>query len=206
MADPLAILQRVRSSVSERPEPGERCDLCGEAIGHEHDHLVDLKDRQILCACHGCHLLFTADGAGGGHFLAIPDSYRSIPGGLDASEWDTLQIPVGVAFFFVNSSLARVAAFYPGPAGATESLLSLDTWNDLVGDHPLLGDVRPDVEALLVRLRADGSGGADGFIVPIDACYELAGTLRLLWRGFDGGTDARRAIDEFFDGVRERSR
>ena len=38
--------------------------------------------------------------------------------------------------------------------------------------------------------------------MPIDACYELVGQLRTLWRGFDGGQEARDALDAFFDGVR----
>ena len=34
--------------------------------------------------------------------------------------------------------------------------------------------------------------------MPIDACYELVGRLRALWRGFDGGQEAHDAIDAFF--------
>ena len=60
-----------------------------------------------------------------------------------------LQIPVSVAFFFVNSTLDRVAAFYPSPAGATESLLSLDTWDEVVAANPELATLAPDVEAFL---------------------------------------------------------
>jgi hypothetical protein len=41
--------------------------------------------------------------------------------------------------------------------------------------------------------------------VPIDACYELVGHLRRLWRGFDGGTEANRQLDEFFDDLRARA-
>ncbi len=44
------------------------------------------------------------------------------------------------------------------------------------------------------------------FVVPIDACYELVGRLRTVWRGFDGGQDAARAVDEFFGRVEARSR
>jgi hypothetical protein len=44
------------------------------------------------------------------------------------------------------------------------------------------------------------------FLVPIDACYELGGLLRRLWRGFDGGQDVHRRLDEFFDGVAARSK
>jgi hypothetical protein len=42
--------------------------------------------------------------------------------------------------------------------------------------------------------------------VPIDACYELAGRMRLTWRGFDGGSEARAGIEEFLGTVRTRAR
>jgi Family of unknown function (DUF5947) len=112
---------------------------------------------------------------------------------------------VSIAFFFINSSLERVAAFYPGPAGATESELALDTWAEVVEANPALLTLVPDTEALLVRAEPN-RGGAECFLVPIDACYELVGRLRRLWRGFDGGREANDAIDEFFDRVRSRAR
>jgi len=209
--DPLAVLQRVRAT---RPHPkplaGECCELCMEPIPDEHGHLVDLDVRNLLCACRGCHLLFTSAGAGGRRYRAVPDRYVVFPDvRLTAAQWDALQIPVSVAFFFVNSTLDRVAAFYPSPVGATESLLPLETWNELVGVHPSLGTLQPDVEALLVRSSrpgdGDGDGGAECFGVPIDACYELVGQMRRLWRGFDGGREAHDALETFFARVRARA-
>ena len=124
---------------------------------------------------------------------------------LSQAQWDSLQIPVSVAFFFLNSTLEQVAAFYPGPAGATESLLPLGTWDEIVDANPALATLAPDVEAFLVRADRE-SGGAECFLVPIDACYELVGHLRLLWKGFDGGREAHAALDAFFARVRERAR
>jgi hypothetical protein len=98
-----------------------------------------------------------------------------------------------------------VAALYPGPAGATESLLPVDAWQDVTGGHPTLGSIEPDVEAVLVRTEHGGESGAECFLVPIDACYELVGHLRRLWRGFDGGSEANDALDAFFDRVRGRA-
>ncbi|HEY6473849.1 MAG TPA: DUF5947 family protein [Acidimicrobiales bacterium] len=221
MNDALAVLARIRESTPRPiPEPEEVCELCTEPIAAEHRHLVDLKSRTLLCACRGCFLLFESEGAGGNHFRSVPERYVAFDDfELTPAQWDSLQIPVSVAFFFLNSSLGRVAAFYPGPAGATESELPLDTWADVVGSNPVLGSMQPDVEAFLVRAgpglggRASGAAGAGGggggaacFIVPIDACYELVGHLRLLWRGFDGGTEANRKLDDFFAGVAERAR
>ncbi len=207
MSDPLAVLQRIREA-PPRPvvRPGERCELCTEEIPDEHGHLVDLEARNLLCACRGCYLLFTSEGAGGRHFRAVPDRYLAFPDfELSPSQWDSLQIPVSVAFFFLNSSLGRLAAFYPGPAGATESELPLDTWQEVVAANPTLATLQPDVEAFLVRSER-GQGGAECFLVPIDACYELVGHLRQLWRGFDGGREAHDQLDAFFERVRARAR
>jgi Family of unknown function (DUF5947) len=207
----LAVLQRIRQP---RPRPaqadqpaGERCELCGEAISDEHGHLVDLQVRNLMCACRGCYLLFTSDGAGGTHFRAVPDRYLTFPDfRLSPAQWDSLQIPVGVAFFFLNSTLGRVAAFYPGPAGATESELPLDTWGEVVAANRELATMQADVEAFLVRSDRNRSGATECFLVPIDACYELVGHLRRLWRGFDGGRDAHEAMDAFFARVGARAR
>ena len=147
---------------------GERCELCTEPISEEHGHLVDIEARNLMCACRGCYLLFTSDGAGGGHYRAVPDRYLAFADfRLSPAQWDSLQIPVSVAFFFVNSTLDRVAAFYPGPAGATESLLPLETWEEVVAANPALATLEPDVEAFLVRAERSGAG-AECFLVPID--------------------------------------
>jgi CSLREA domain-containing protein len=61
----------------------------------------------------------------------------------------------------------------------------------------------PDIEAALI-CRTDA--GVEYFLVPIDACYELAGRMRLHWRGFDGGSEARESIEAFLANVRSRAR
>jgi len=207
VSDPLAVLSRLRQRPSTPAAPAEeRCELCTEPVGPEHDHLVDLGARQLMCACRGCYLLFLSEGAGGVRFRAVPDRYLELGDfALSPAQWDALAIPVGVAFFFENSSLGRVTAFYPGPAGATESELPLDAWDEIAAANPTVAGLQADVEALLVR--ADPRGGRiEGFVVPIDACYELVGHLRRLWRGFDGGTEARARLDAFFAGVAAKAR
>ena len=187
-----------------RAAPGEACEMCAEPLGDGHSHVVNLDSRQIMCTCRACWLLFTHQGAAGGRYRAVPDRYlRDAAFRLDEGRWDALQIPVRVAFLFANSDLGRVVAFYPSPAGATESLLSLEAWADVVAANPVMTDLTPDVEALLVRRAGEGF---ECFLVPIDACYELVGLVRMHWKGFDGGEEAWEAIDGFFDAVRERSR
>ncbi|MET8153879.1 DUF5947 family protein [Actinoplanes sp. NPDC049668] len=197
---PLAALRRVTRS---RPVPadGERCEMCAKPIAAAHAHVVDLQSRALMCACRPCYLLF-ADAGAALHYRSVPERYLCFAGtAVDGRTWDELEIPVGLAFLFRNSVQRRMVAFYPGPAGATESELPLAAWDRIVAQSPRLAVLRPDVEALLVRRP-----GEDCFVVPIDACYELVGQLRKLWRGFDGGAEAHAHIDGFFAGVRARSR
>jgi hypothetical protein len=198
----LDVLQRFRKP---RPRPGEKCEMCAVPIADEHQHVVNLNGRALMCACRPCYLLFLPGGAGGGHYKAVPDRVVALPQGtLTRGEWEGLQIPVGMAFFFFSSTTNEVHGFYPGPAGATESLLPLDFWDRLKETNPVFETMESDVEAVLIRVQGDAEPVC--FIVPIDACYELVGYLRMLWKGFDGGSEARETIEEYFAGVHARSK
>ncbi len=199
-AGALSVLSRIRANRPE-PSPYERCEMCAAPVADEHQHVVNVGTRSLLCACRPCYLLFT-HGDAALAYRAVPDRYLSFPD-LAAPVWEELELPVGTAFLFVNSALGRVVAFYPGPAGATESELSLEAWERVVAAAPGLATLQPDVEALLVHTERQQ---AEAFLVPIDVCYELVGHLRQLWRGFDGGQDVRRRLEEFFTKVRAKSR
>ncbi|MGH2769667.1 MAG: DUF5947 family protein [Actinomycetota bacterium] len=189
-----------------RKRPGESCEMCAELIGEMHSHVVNLETRSLLCTCRACYLLFTTPGAAGGRYRAVPDRYLFDPAfELTEARWDELQIPVAMAFFFRNSSLDRFVTFYPSPGGATESLLDLESWREVMGANPAFGDVEPDVEALLVY-RPVGDGPFECYLAPIDACYELVGRVKMNWKGFGGGEEAWKDIRGFFAGLRERSR
>lgn len=189
----------------ERSAPDEeRCELCAEPIAAEHRHLLDLETRRLLCACRACTILFDRAGAGGGHYRLVPDRVRLVEElALDDLAWQRFQIPVDLAFFFHSSAAGRVVAFYPSPMGATESLLDLEAWDELVEANPVLGEVEPDVEALLVN-RARGR--REHWLLPVDRCYELVGIVRTRWRGFGGGTEVWEALDGFFETLRSRAR
>ena len=140
-----------------------------------------------------------------GRYRSVPDRYlRDSSRPMSAMEWDELQIPVGLAFF-LNSSERGLGGFYPSPAGATECTLDLAAWQRLAAAYPLLDAAEPDVEAVLL-CRESHASEVEYFIVPIDVCYELAGRMRMLWKGFDGGSEARASIEEFLAGVRTRAR
>ncbi|MGW1724254.1 DUF5947 family protein [Streptomyces sp. NPDC002306] len=195
----------LRRFLTERPPRPERCELCAAPVPEaDHRHLVDIEQRALVCACTACALLMEQPGAAAGRFRAVPDRYLTDPEHrLDDSAWDSLQIPVGVAFFFRNAALDRLVALYPSPAGATESELEPAVWTAALGDSRLAALLEPDVEALLLR-RTEGR--CECYLVPVDICYELVGRMRLLWQGFDGGAEARSALDAFFAHVARRAR
>lgn len=209
MSTPFDVLARIRSD-RRAPEPaGERCEMCAESIADEHQHVVNVAGRQLMCVCRACYLLFT-DNEADLRYRAVPDRYLSFPDfALDRLVWEALQIPVGVAFFFTNSALGHTVAFYPGPAGACESELDMEAWDAIRGADPRVSLLADDVEALLVRVPDSAQDGElsqpQTYLVPIDTCYEFVGRLRLVWRGFDGGQQAREFIDDFFDRLATRA-
>ena len=183
---------------------GEACEMCGQPIVEQHSHVVNVESRTLMCTCRACYLLFTQEGAGGGRYRAVPERIGHDPSRpLSDLDWNELQIPVAMAFFFCNSSLGRVVAGYPSPGGATECELDLAAWDRLAAAYPLLGTLAPDVEAIFVN-RTDS--GNEVFLIPIDECYSLVGRLRLQWQGFDGGAEVRATLAAFLADLRQRAR
>jgi hypothetical protein len=196
--------QLARRSTDRREQESARCDMCGEPIAPEHRHLLDLSNRELMCACRACSVLFATAAASAGHYRLVPDRRLRIAD-MELSDlaWEELRLPVEMAFFFHSSAAERVQAFYPSPMGPTESLLGLEAWAQLEADNPLLRTLAPDVEALLVN-RVRGARGH--WIVPIDECYALVGLIRTRWRGLTGGTEVWRELDGFFERLDRRAR
>jgi len=192
---------KLRELARPRPQPvqeeEERCDLCGDLVPPGHRHLIDLRSRELMCACTACRILFEQEAAGGGHFRLIPER-RLLLGDfeLDDVRWANLGLPVDMAFFFHDSAAGRVVAYYPSPMGPTESQLSLDAWEEIEAANPVMETMVPDVEALLVNRTR---GARQHFLVPIDDCYRLVALIRMNWRGFSGGSEVWEEIDRFFD-------
>jgi hypothetical protein len=179
-------------------DTAERCELCRAEVGERHGHLVDTEKRSLACACRACYLLFTHPGAAEGRYRAVPEEVYHDPEHLAGPVLTELQIPVAMAFFFYNSAAGRVVAAYPSPGGATECELDLAAWDRLAARYPLLTAMTPDVEAIFIH-------NEQAFLIPIDLCYSLVGELRLRWRGFDGGEQARDALAAFLDDLRRRA-
>ncbi len=146
---PAAAVGALRRFTSRPAIRAEVCDLCGLALAEQHQHLIDPVNRRLVCACDACAILFDNPNA---KFTRVPRRVRRLaaPVFTDA-QWDALSIPIGMAFFFVSTPLDRVVAMYPGAAGATESLLPLTTWEEIVAADSPVRTLKPDVEALLVN-------------------------------------------------------
>ncbi|QXJ24300.1 hypothetical protein AGRA3207_005595 [Actinomadura graeca] len=186
--------------------PAEWCELCAEPLPAVHRHLLDLTNAELACACRACSLLFDdarfdgADAPGadapGRHYRLIPDTRRRLTGfRLDGTLWAGLGVPVELAFFTLDRAGA-VTARYPGPAGALRADVHPQSWRRLVDANPVLADLRPDVEALVVD-RARGAAGH--WFLPLDDCYRLTALLREHWTGFGGGDAVWTRIGGFFE-------
>lgn len=201
-------LQALRQFTQERkPAPArpsaEHCELCSEAIPAHHRHLLELSNHTVLCACNACSLLFGREGAAGGKYRLLPQRHLFLADfHMTDEQWDALMIPVNMVYIFRSTTAGHVTAFYPSPAGATESLLDLENWEVLVANNPILNELEPDVEALLInRVKNE----RQYYIVPIDACYQLVGMIRISWRGLSGGEQVWKSIGDYFTDIRAKS-
>jgi hypothetical protein len=191
-ATPLTTLQRFVRKPRERTEV---CELCAARLAPTHQHLLELEKRVVTCACDPCAILFGSDSRQ--RYRRIPrDICRLRDFAMDDQEWESLLIPINLAFFVHSSAAQRVIALYPSPGGAMESSLDLEYWNAIVDRNSVLKHFEPDVEALLVNRL---SSSPQYFRAPIDQCFRLVGIIRTHWRGLSGGTEVWQEIDRFFE-------
>jgi hypothetical protein len=179
-----------------RAESEERCDLCSEPIrAHpRHEHLLERDRAQVACSCTPCAVLFPVDAER--RYLRIPkDVYRLDGFSMTEDQWDSLAIPVRMAYIQLHTTSREPRAYYPSPAGATESLLSLDGWDELMRANPSLRRLQPGVEALLINRIGEAR---EHFIAPIDRCFELVGLIRINWRGLSGGQEVWQRVADYF--------
>jgi Family of unknown function (DUF5947) len=188
------------STTSGQPQAAqERCDVCNTPLPDDHRHLLQLEERRIVCACEACWALHSGDAE------YRPVGTRTVwldEFDLDDQLWASFQIPIALAFLMRSTVTGGVVAFYPSPAGATESELSLEAWEELVARNPVLEGMDPDAEALIVNRLDDPS---QFVIAPIDQCYALVGLIKVRWEGISGGPALREAVPEFFAALRDRT-
>jgi Family of unknown function (DUF5947) len=183
-----------------RNETVEHCELCSAELAPEHQHLLEPAIRKLVCSCDACAILFASSDA---KYRRVPRNIRLLENfQMDDMEWDSLMIPINMAFFFYSSPQKKTVVLYPSPAGPTESLLPLDAWTEILELNPILKNLEADTEALLVNRVKQ----AEYYIVPIDKCYELTGLIRAYWRGLAGGTEVWEKIQQFFAELKQRAR
>jgi len=185
-----------RAQPPEGRGEGSRCELCPISLADDHKHLLDLEERRIVCVCPTCWSMRS------GEARYRPTGSRTLwLDGLELSDeqWAAFQIPIGLAFFLRSTETGRVVGLYPSPAGATECELDLDAWDRLVAANPVLEDLDPDAEALIVNRMAEPHVHA---IAPLDDCYRLVGIIKATWEGITGGAEMEAAVERYFDGLR----
>jgi hypothetical protein len=195
----------LRQFIRPRKRDVERCELCSAEVASEHLHLIEPGSRKLLCTCNACAILFSGMGT---KYKRVPRRVLALANfHLTDGQWESLMVPISMAFFFRSTPDARVVAFYPSPAGATESLLPLNTWKDIEDANPILQQVEPDVEALLVNRvgLARGFAAPEYYVLPIDECYKLVAVIRAKWHGLSGGTEVWQEIGHFFDTLKQRA-
>jgi hypothetical protein len=123
-----------------RPQLAERCDMCARELAEEHEHLLEPAERRLTCACGACAVLFS--GQANERYRRVPRRVRVLADfRMTDGQWDALRLPINLAFFYYNTPQGRVIASYPSPAGATESLLSLESWADIQRENPVLASM-----------------------------------------------------------------
>jgi hypothetical protein len=172
------------------------CELCPSGLGTNHRHLLRLDERRIICVCETCWSMRSGDAEyrpTGGRTVWLDDFV------LTDELWAGLQIPIGLAFMMRSSLTDMMVALYPSAAGATEHELDILAWTSLVAANPVLEDLQPDAEALVVNRLSDP---AQVVIAPLDQCYRLVGLVKSRWQGISGGAGIEAAVEEFFAGLR----
>ena len=137
---PLAFLRR-----SARPSPArERCELCSLELPEEHEHLVELAARRLVCACTACAILFSDPAAG--KYRRVSRRKEFLPDfRMTDVQWEGLQLPIDLAFFMHGTPAGRVVAMYPSPAGRPKRCAPPEAWEAILEDNPIFGELEPDV-------------------------------------------------------------
>jgi hypothetical protein len=198
--NPLSLLRRFTRPQNTIAEE-EICEFCSVRLFPQHRHLLEVAKRKIICACDPCAMRF--EDVIEGRFKLIPRDARALANfHLSDWQWENLALPINLVFIFNSSVAGKPVAAYPSPAGATESLLTMENWQTIVAENSELKELKPDVEALLINRVGDSR---EYFIAPMDVCFELVGLIRKNWRGLSGGELVWSEIEKFFARLQEQT-
>ena len=200
----LSALLRIAASGPAQPA-GERCEMCAEPIGEEHQHVVNLESRSLMCTCRACYLLFTDRGPSCATapsrplpLVPGPSSWTGRSGTSWRSRWawpscsttrcwgaPSLSIPARQA------PRSRNCPWTPGP-GSSRPTLSSPCCARHGGAADPRTRPRPGPGAL--------PSGADRYVL------RTGRPPARVWKGFDGGQESRQELAGFFDRISSRSR
>jgi hypothetical protein len=154
----------------------ERCELCAAPLVAEHDHLWELRTRQVRCACIGCAVIVPTSTHAG--YRRVPRRLERVE--LDAAKWlGRLGVPVGVAALYCRDDGAPIAG-YPGAIGLVESELERAAWDELCTSVPVIAAMQREVEAVVC------APGGHAWIAGIDVVFKMVSELRAR-RGVESG-------------------
>ncbi len=192
-------LSALKRFTRSRPQV-ERCELCSTALSPVHQHLLDRRSRQVACACDACAILFCDQQDG--KFLRVPRRVRELHDfSFTELQWEEMMLPINLAFVLRDGS-GQLTVMYPSPAGAVESQLNSQAWEEHISGHRALLAMEPEVEALIVNRVGEQNAY---FIAPIDECYRLVGLIRTRWRGLSGSPEVWGAVATFFHELRQKA-
>ena len=182
---------------------GERCEMCSAPVADEHQHVVDVQSRSA--DVHLPALLPAVHRPAGRRCATARSPTATCPSPASGSTrrtGTTCRSPSGwrscsaTARRSGSSRSTRARPARPSPSSP------LDAWERVVAANPGARHRAARRRGAAGPRGEPGDGrGVHCHVVPIDACYELVGRMRATWRGFDGGQEARAALDEFFDEV-----
>ena len=135
-AGPLAVLHRIR--LPSPPPPWASAARCAPVDPLRATHVVDVGQRTLVCACRPATSC-SPPRRRGGRYRAVPERYLPVTDfALTPAQWDSLQIPVAVAFFFAT----RVGhgRLLPEPGRRHRVPAAASAWAEVEVANPVVGD------------------------------------------------------------------
>lgn len=185
-----AAIERLQAFV-RAPQPSH-CDVCGDALPQEHVHLSIHGQRALRCACVAC-----GSAAHTGGWQRVDTHLWPVDLSIENTLWMSLGIPINLAFLLHRPGDADPVALFPSPAGLTETPLPMAGWQAVLS----AGAERLQLGATQAILAWRLSSPHRYYVASLDVCYEIAGLLRVHWRGLAGGPAAQLLLDRL---IKER--
>jgi hypothetical protein len=203
MTSAVAALRAFTRTSATRRSVVERCELCATPLSSEHPHLFEAGSRRLACACPACAGCFDRERDGKRWARVVPRVER-LDGALDGPTWESLGVPVRLAYFTLSSAAGEPLALLPSPAGPIESPLPTEGWARLEARVSVTSALAPDVEGILAFDAGGNTGRA--YRLSIDHAYRAIGHLRAHARGATAADLVRMLEDEVIRAIEREAR